>query len=303
MSNNSIINKNNKIVDCVCSNCSIYGHMYSNCHLPINSYGIICFRYMKGKIQYLMIRRKDSFSYIDFIRGKYSIFNLEQLQYIIDEITIGEKEKLLTHNYETLRNLLWGSNYVPSIHKTEENISQRKFETIKNGIRVSNFGNFSSLSSSSSSSSLITTLDDQVITLKKIVENSKTNYIETEWEFPKGRKNNNETDLNCALREFSEETGYSNNLLNVVDNVLPFEEIFIGSNYKSYKHKYFLAYMEKNIDFLDNFQKSEVSKLEWKTYEECIKCLRPSNKEKRKIIDCVHFLISNYTLSNKIILD
>ena len=97
---------------------------------------------------------------------------------------------------------------------------------------------------------------------------SKTNWNETEWEFPKGRRNQKEKDLDCALREFEEETGIDKIDIKIVENVLPFEEIFIGSNHKSYKHKYFLAFMEKSNDSddnLNNFQKTEVSKLEWKT--------------------------------------
>ena len=35
---------------------------------------------------------------------------------------------------------------------------------------------------------------------------------------------------------------------------------------------------------MDNFQKSEVSKLEWKTVEECISSIRPYNLEKKQLI-------------------
>ena len=105
-----------------------------------------------------------------------------------------------------------------------------------------------------------------------------TQWSETEWGFPKGRHNNQEKDLLCALREFEEETGISKNNILVIENLLPFEESFIGTNHKSYKHKYFLAYSnENNSDFtLENFQKSEVSKLEWKTIDECLESIRPA---------------------------
>ena len=61
-----------------------------------------------------------------------------------------------------------------------------------------------------------------------------------EWGFPKGRRNHKETDYDCAIREFSEETGYNPKLLENIQNIIPYEEIFTGSNYKSYKHKYFV---------------------------------------------------------------
>ena len=44
-----------------------------------------------------------------------------------------------------------------------------------------------------------------------------------------------------------------------------FEEIFTGSNFKSYKHKYFIAHTKCND--LTNYQKSEVSKIKWMTLE------------------------------------
>ncbi len=56
-------------------------------------------------------------------------------------------------------------------------------------------------------------------------------------------------------------------------DLFPMEEIFMGSNEKSYKHKYYLAYIKdsKNLD-LNNFQKTEVSKVEWKTYDKALNC-------------------------------
>ena len=64
----------------VCNNCGKQGHLFHQCKLPITSYGIILFRKSESGLQYLMIRRKDSFGYIDFIRGKYSPYNINQIQ-------------------------------------------------------------------------------------------------------------------------------------------------------------------------------------------------------------------------------
>ena len=35
--------------------------------------------------------------------------------------------------------------------------------------------------------------------------------------------------------------------LKIIQNILPLEEIYTGSNYKSYKHKYYIAYMANDI--------------------------------------------------------
>ena len=47
----------------------------------------------------------------------------------------------------------------------------------------------------------ITNADSRLQTIEK----SKTNYIDSEWEFPKGRRNRDETNLQCAKREFMED--------------------------------------------------------------------------------------------------
>ncbi len=229
--------------------------------------------------QFLMIRRKDSFGYIDLIRGKYSPNNIEQVQGIINEMSELEKEKILNHSFRELWKMMWGDN-VNNQYKNEEIHSAKKFEMLKNGVFVEETGEY--------------------ITLLELVNQSTTGWKETEWEFPKGRRNNKEKDLECALREFEEETGISQKQINVVENVLPFEETFIGTNYKSYKHKYFLAFIQEEDDLNNqpfvHFQPSEVSKMEWKTLDECLESIRPYHLEKKQLIQNVYKVLKEYRL-------
>ena len=53
-----------------CNNCGNKGHIYKHCKFPVLSYGIICFTNDK---YILMIQRKDSINYIEFLRGKYKV--------------------------------------------------------------------------------------------------------------------------------------------------------------------------------------------------------------------------------------
>jgi 8-oxo-dGTP pyrophosphatase MutT (NUDIX family) len=265
----------------LCNNCGKQGHSFHQCKLPITSYGIILCRPSNKGIQFLMIRRKDSFGYIDFIRGKYSPYNIEQLQHTINEMSVIEKNQIITEPFNKLWAMMWGNTSSENQFRNEESISVKKFELITNGVYINNVK----------------------YTLRDLVEKSDTAWTETEWEFPKGRRNPQERDLDCGLREFEEETGYSQNSIAIVENILPYEEIFIGSNHKSYKHKYFLAYMNQynnqekdDIINLQNYQRSEVSKLEWKTFDECLKSIRPYNLEKKKIITNINNLLQQYKL-------
>jgi 8-oxo-dGTP pyrophosphatase MutT (NUDIX family) len=263
------MSKNNNL----CNNCGKHGHLFHQCKLPITSYGIILSRSSGEGLQFLMIRRKDSFGYIDFIRGKYSPYNIDQVQNCINEMSLQEKERLLSDPFDKLWKMMWGETSGIQ-YRNEESVSLKKFETIKAGVLVNNV----------------------LVTLSDLIKNSQSTWNETEWEFPKGRRNYQEKDLDCALREFEEETGYSQKDIIIIENILPFEEIFIGSNHKSYKHKYFLAYMNDTIDNLQNYQKTEVSKLEWKTIDECLQSIRPYNLEKKKLIKNVSKILQDYRL-------
>lgn len=231
---------------------------------PITSYGIILFKKVNSDYQYLMLRRKNSFGFIDFVKGQYSETNLIYLQQLFNEMSTEEREIIQNvDSFDTLWKIMWDD------YKTKtnmKNLSKQKFNNLKsNG------------------------------TIDMLIDNSSTNWIETEWEFPKGRKNYLEKEIDCSLREFEEETGILRNNISIVDNILPFEEIFIGTNNKYYKNKYFLAYAKNsNSENLSNFQMSEVSKLEWKNIDECLSSIRPYNLEKKELIQNIHDVICEY---------
>jgi ADP-ribose pyrophosphatase YjhB (NUDIX family) len=273
----------------LCNNCGKQGHQFHQCKLPITSYGIILFRSSEKGIQYLMIRRKNSFGFIDFMRGKYIYNNVEHLQIMVDEMSVLEKEQIKLHDFNTLWRSMWGikeaetdpvetnDNTSKNIqYKSEEIASQKKFDNLKAGIQLGE--------------------NTELINLGNLIDNSSTKWKETEWEFPKGRRNYQERDLDCALREFEEETGLSKHNIKIIENIMPFEEIFLGSNHKSYKHKYFLAYTDIETDELDKYQETEVSKLDWKTLDECLESIRPYNLEKKQLIININKVLEEYRL-------
>ena len=105
-------------------------------------------------------------------------------------------------------------------------------------------------------------ISNNTSSLKLLIEESNNyqDWEEPEWGYPKGRRNPYEKDYDCAIREWTEETGFNKEHLINVQNVMPLYEIFTGSNYKSYKHKYFLMYMDyKNTENLNNYQKFQMA--------------------------------------------
>lgn len=247
----------------LCNNCGQNGHLIQRCKSPIVSYGVIVYDIESNK--YLMICRSKSFGFIEFVSGDYSLTNIPQIQLLIDEMSMEEKRKLLSYDFLYFWNDIW--------KKTVDEKSREKFYALKNGI-ITNNG---------------------IITLKMLIDQSSTKWTTPEWEFPKGRKNYQEKMLDCALREFAEETGYTSNDIKLIENVSPFEEIFIGSNIKVYKHKYYLAIL-KGKNPQNKFQGSEISMIEWKTYDECLNSIRCYNVEKLEMFKNINTLISNHDI-------
>ena len=246
-----------------CNNCGKTGHMFNNCKMPVTSSGVIAFRYSaSGSLEYLMIRRKESLGYIDFMRGKYSIDQKDYIMTMMKQMTNHEKGRLRTIDFDTLWCDIWGKMHMTGRYKTEENNSRDKFNSLVSGVGTR-------------------------YTLAELLTESDIygQWVEPEWGFPKGRRSNGETDYECAVREFCEETGYDKSLLKPIQNVIPFEEIFTGSNYVSYKHKYFLMNMESsNTTDVGCYQRSEVSKMSWFSIDACLHNIRHYNLEKKRVI-------------------
>ena len=236
---------------------------------------------------YLMIRRKDTLGFVEFIRGKYPIYNQTYVQRLIDEMTVDEKHRLKTQTFSELWKNVWG-DYLNSKYQNEEAVSCDRFNLLKSGIKTNRAGN-------------------NYYTLDGLIANSSTKWSEPEWGFPKGRRNYQEKDIDCALREFSEETGYNANELVVIQNIIPYEEIFMGSNMKTYKHKYFVAYLPLisssnsapllHSESSHNFQKTEVSKMSWFSYDQCIQHIRPYNLEKINILRNLNNALIEYEIA------
>jgi len=266
-------------MDNYCNNCGKNGHMYHQCKMPIISVGVIVFkRDIDSNLRFLMIRRKDTLGFMDFMRGKYSIYNKDYIMNLLKEMTLEEKENLKTKEFQELWNQLWNKNIISEQYRNEQQTSSEKFKALTSGILIHN----------------------DFYTLEMLINesNKSSQWMEPEWGFPKGRRNFHEKDIDCALREFCEETGYSNKYLKNIDNILPFEEIFTGSNYKSYKHKYYLMMMTMDILKVHDYDKNEVSKMEWKTYEDCVNSIRSYNLEKKRIIENVYNCLTQYKITN-----
>lgn len=259
----------------VCTSCNKTGHTAFQCKQPIVSYGLIMYRINDDSLEYLMINRKHTFGYTDYVRGNYTIDDVQHIQEMVDEMTLREKnlilrvfdlavEELSGKITEDKYNVLWQDLWENPIYLPAP-ILRRKCE-------------------------------QSMAIVRECIKQSTTKWTNTELEFPKGRKNHLEKDIECAVREFCEETGIKAHAFAVCDNVIPLDEEYVGSNNKCYKHKYFLATPiddETDID-LTHYQTSEIGGVEWKSYDECMTQIRNYNTEKIGIVKKIHGLLNKH---------
>lgn len=268
----------------ICNNCGNIGHQANDCKMPIISFGIIVIRINPNTSQkeFLMICRSDSFGYSDFIYTKPSMYNDVYMLDIVNEMTLQEKSRIVN----CLKLIQLQEELTKSDKNQQIELSINDINLIDSAIyrKVKSYENYIKIHKLS-------------FNLSGLLTKSTTNWNDCEWGFPKGRRNLHEKDLSCALREFEEETGYARKHITIVENLTPFEEIYIGSNNKCYKHKYFLAFMDYNNTLnTSDFQISEVSNLQWKTYSESIECMRPYNVEKKVVLKNVKKCLDNHKI-------
>lgn len=261
-----------------CNNCGLKGHLYKECMNPIMSFGHIIFNKDNNKI--LMIQRKDSLCYIEFLRGKYDVYNIKYIQILIDKFSIKEKEYIKNHSYDILWEKLWLIDDSCNNYKTKNDYikGKAKFNKLKEGFYFNKLKIF--------------------INLDYFLNKSKINYFDSEWEFPKGRRNKKESNIECAKREFNEETNYNINDYQLIENIIPFNEEYVSENKIKYKHVYYIGFLiNKNkqaiIDFKNENQYKEVKDIKWLTKEESLNKLRNYHHTRRKIINQVYNFIEN----------
>lgn len=286
-----------------CSNCNKRGHTFKKCYEPIISNGIISFyienfdcrlipfledyiienmkkKYIKinntniselfkEKIKFLMVQRKHSLGYMEFMRGKYTVNDTNNIKYLLEQTTPNELNDIINQNFDYLWNMLWDNNQnstttIKNKHHYKEYItSKQKFYELK-------------------------------MNNNQLLLSIKPKFTFNEWGFPKGRRETYESDIVCAMREFEEETYYNENDYSILDENNIITENLVGTNGINYRHNYFLAVVHKNK--INNFENKEIGDIKFMTLENCLDVIRPYHNNKIYIIKKIHNLILNFMI-------
>ena len=245
-------------------------------------------------ISFMLVNRRHSLNYIDFIRGKYNIDDLNGINKMCSYMSSNEINLIKNGDFNNLWKNLWLKNSYKKKYLEEMNSSKIKFSHLKN---------------------------------QGILNNIKSEYSSTEWEIPKGRKNINETNLQCAIREFNEETSLTLDDYNILSCLDPIHDLFIGTNNKEYKHIFYTSILKQSSDMqsindiqsINNNMQSinnniqsinmqsinnEIKEVKWCKWSDLNNIIRPYNSSKINILTNIFLFILNIceSESNKILL-
>jgi 8-oxo-dGTP pyrophosphatase MutT (NUDIX family) len=254
--------------------------VYRICNHPISSFGVICYRIRDERPEYLVVQRKDSLCYVEFIRGKYSLPNRGYILKLLSNMTQSERERLRTQEFDLLWYGFWQTDQTRTFMKEYEQ-SKTRFNMLRSGYYLR-----------SVETGAVVFFD-----MATALAETSSEFTEPEFGFPKGRRNINESDLRCACREFREESGIDLHNINMLPNVKPFDEVFTGSNRVRYRHVYYLAKLRRDeappapagvLRQLDSQQQREIRAIGWFHYEDVLARIRPENVERREMFRRVH---------------
>lgn len=250
-----------------CNNCGGKGHLFRTCRDPVLSCGILLIDspvlpVSPENVRVLMIRRKDSMSFAEFMRGKYDPADEPYVATLVKNMTLKEQAAVASEPFEVLWKQLWGDDRTSS----DYNPSRDKFNQL-----------------------------DRV----GLMRENLSVYTEPEWGFPKGRRMRGETDLACAVREFGEETNVPRDAYTVLKNIL-FEETFMGLNNIRYRHVYFVALLTQPdlVNLNQRFtpmQRREISGVAWKTLAEAEALIRPHHVERMGMLNQLRSTLETFT--------
>lgn len=250
------------------------------------SYGIAMCRYNMEKnkqVEILMVKKRYTYAYFSFVFGKYKKYNNKHLSYLFNNMTFDEKITILSMKFSNMWYRLM--RYDPENNYTDEQDANRsalnyfkkktKFETIF--------------------------LVDSGKRLRRFINNS-FNAV-TPWEIPKGKANHNEKALNCAIREFQEETDVYSDKYTIIWDAKPIIATHVDENVK-YKYVYYPAYMNKNatwtphVNFGSPSQLSEIEQVKWVSVNE-IQFLNLNPTTKKHLIDTCKKITKSFKRSVK----
>lgn len=258
---------------------------------PITSYGIILYRKLKHDhpVQLLYIWPKYSVNFLSFIKADYinsdEMIIVPMLQQMISRMSIDEQK--LLGRVTNFADLCKKAHLYGNLKSSNFLRAQKHYYKLVRGVTFPFTYQNQNLSECRRVNYDGRVLPIKMLNLSTLLLRNKSEFRDIELGFPKGRKNSGgESEINCALREFEEETHINRSSITLVPNAR-FEENYRGSDNKNYRSVFFLA--RENCPTSNQvtrpIRNHEVEMTQWMPLDEAMVHIRPYHEEKRHIIE------------------
>jgi 8-oxo-dGTP pyrophosphatase MutT (NUDIX family) len=192
--------------------------------------------------QVLMIKKRITNAYKEFIFGKYKFKDNNYILYLFNRMTVNEKIIIMSKDFDKNWYFIWLK--IPTIE--DKNIYEFY------------------LTSKSKYSKIM--LNDNCKRIKLLL--LKSTNTDQGWEIPGGHIEPNETEIDAAIREVREETNMDSSKYKLLSSIKPL--VISGINNKTlYIRKYYVAsfnsdsQFQPGVKFYNNMQVSEISDVRW----------------------------------------
>jgi len=244
------------------------------------------FECVKNNIQFMMVSRKFSLAIINFLKGHYNpndtavILNYfrNMMQHEIDLIKNNEYDDLvyivMNKNHSSKEDFL--KLLYEGSHSIDYESAKQKFNRLRNPDKD----------------------DHGICWTLQVYTDLKPISTEPEWGFPKGKRNGKiESNVECAVREFIEETGFNENEFIVMNNIEPLTEYVVGTDNNMYRGVYYLAFNNSSDDKSLEFDYYETGEIRYFSIEEAVKVIRPYHVGKIRILLAIYNFLINYLIN------
>ena len=245
------------------------------------SYGLAVCNFMNGRLHILFVKKKYTYSFFEFVFGKYPKFDKVRLEELFNGMTFQEKSLILEMNFDKL----W-CKIVLNVPEDPNSISRNRIKlkrpTGKKRFELAFTDGLSGFIHEEEKTSELTAKEKEYATytnkkqrfeeltddggklLKELIGHSTSS--DPIWEIPKGRPDDNEKSLDTAMREFTEETNSMANYYKIIHEIEPIKINYVNGNCL-YNNEYYVAIARGNWNPSELFQtyenNREVEEVRW----------------------------------------
>jgi 8-oxo-dGTP pyrophosphatase MutT (NUDIX family) len=213
------------------------------------SYGLACCKFINGILHILMVKKKYTYAFFEFVFCKYPRFDRARLEKLFDNMTYQEKTDILEMDFDKLwRKIVINIPDDPKLLSKKIKIKrplgkknielQEEEEKQDISLKERDYGIYLT-----KKQRFLNLIEDNGRRLRELVHHSKS--ADPIWDIPKGRPENDEKPLDTAIREFSEEASGNIEQYKILIDIQPIKVNYVNADCL-YRNEYFIAVANDN---------------------------------------------------------